>query len=65
MFKKSMLKFALIKVAALHKKWWKYGSRECVLLTVSYHLYCLRLSKDWSILHHGSVGRVQNMTKEY
>ena len=33
---------------------------ECVPLTISYHLYFLRASKIWSMLHHGSMGRVQN-----
>ena len=30
--------------------------QECVPLTISYHLYFLRISKVWSMLHHGSVG---------
>ena len=33
---------------------------ECVPLTISYHLYILRISKVSSILHHGSVGRVHS-----
>ena len=32
---------------------------ECITLTISYHLYFLRISKAWSKLHRGSVGRVQ------
>ena len=31
---------------------------ECIPLTISYHLYFLRISKVWKMLHHGSVGRV-------
>ena len=30
-----------------------------LLVPISYHLYFLRISKVWSKLHHGSVGRVQ------
>ena len=30
------------------------------LLTISYHLYFLRISKVCNMLHHGSVGRAQN-----
>ena len=33
---------------------------ECVLLTICFHLYCLRISKGWSMLHHRSVGQVQS-----
>ena len=39
---------------------------ECVLqfllqlYTVFYYLYFLRISKLWSMLHHGSAGRVQS-----
>ena len=33
---------------------------ECVPLIICYHLYFLRVSKVWSMLHHGSVGRVQS-----
>ena len=29
-------------------------------MTISDQLYLLRLSKVWSMLHHGSAGRVQN-----
>ena len=32
---------------------------ECVPLTISFHLYFLRTSKIWSMLHHGLVGQVQ------
>ena len=37
---------------------------EYVPLTTSYHLYFLRISKVWRMLHHGSVGefRVINAT---
>ena len=38
----------------------KYNTKKCVSLTISYHQYFLRISKDWSMLHHGSVGRVQS-----
>ena len=31
----------------------------CIPLAISDQLYFLRLSKVWSMLHHGSVGRVQ------
>ena len=36
--------------------------KECVPLTVSYHLYLLCISKVWSMLHHSSWGkfRVKN-----
>lgn len=33
--------------------------KECFPPTISYHLYYLRISKVWSMLHHKSVGRVQ------
>ena len=33
---------------------------ECVPLAISFHLYFLRISKVWSMLHHGSVGQVQS-----
>ena len=33
---------------------------ECVALTISFHLYFLRISKVWSMLHDGSVGQVQS-----
>ena len=33
---------------------------ERVPLKISYHLYFLHISNVWSILHHGSVGRVQS-----
>ena len=36
---------------------------ECVPLTISFQLYFLRISKVWSMLHHGSMGQVQS--KEY
>ena len=36
---------------------------ECVPLTISHHLYFLRISKVSSMLLHGSVGRVHS--KEY
>ena len=38
--------------------------KECVPLTVSYHLYFLCISKVWSMLHHRSWGefRVKNAT---
>ena len=36
---------------------------DCVPLTISYHLYFLRISKVWSMLYLGSVGRVQR--KQY
>ena len=29
-------------------------------LIISYHLHFLRISKIWSILHHGSVGQFQS-----
>ena len=35
-------------------------SLECVPLTISYHLYFVRISKVSSMLHHGSVGRVHS-----
>ena len=35
-------------------------SREGVPLTISYHPYLRRISKDCSMLYHGSMGRVQN-----
>ena len=33
---------------------------EKVPLTISYHLYFLRISKVWGMLHHGSMRRVQS-----
>ena len=33
---------------------------ECVPLTISFHLYFLRISRVWSMLHHGSMGQVQS-----
>ena len=37
---------------------------RCIPLTICYHLYFLRISKIWNILHHRSVGefRVKNAT---
>ena len=32
--------------------------KECVPQTISYHLYILRITKVWSLSHHGSVVRV-------
>ena len=32
---------------------------ECVPLAIFYHLSFLRISKVWSMVHHGSVGWVQ------
>ena len=32
---------------------------ECVPLKIFHHLYFLRISKVWNMLHHRSVGRVQ------
>ena len=32
---------------------------ECVTLAISFHLYFLRISKGWSMLHHRSVWQVQ------
>ena len=29
-------------------------------MTISFHLYILRISKVWNMLHHGSVGQVQS-----
>ena len=34
-------------------------TNKCVPLTISYHLYFLRISEVWSILHHGSVRQSQ------
>ena len=54
-----------------HAFWWLcyYGNLclvvrkiawyKCVPLAISYRLYFLSTSKDWSMLHHGSVGCVQ------
>ena len=36
------------------------ATKKCVPLTISFHLYFLRISKVWSMLHHGSVGQVQS-----
>ena len=33
---------------------------ERVPLTISFHLYFLRIPKVWSMLHHGLVGQVEN-----
>ena len=35
---------------------YQIAQHECVPLTTSYHLYFLRISKVWSMLHHLSVG---------
>ena len=37
---------------------------EVCFLAISNQLYYLRLSKVWSMLHYGSVGRVQNQNNE-
>ena len=34
--------------------------QECVQLTISFHLYFLRVSKVWSMLHHGSLERIHS-----
>ena len=39
---------------------WNNCIKECVPLTIFYHLHFLRISKVWSMLHYGSIGRVQN-----
>ena len=43
---------------------YKYFILKCFPLAISNQLYFLRLSKVWSMLHYGSVGRVQNQNKE-
>ena len=54
------------------QKFWKITQSNCfkrktikeyVLVTISYHLYCLSISKVCSMLHHGLVGRVHS--REY
>ena len=44
-------------------KWGKQETLECVPLTISYHLHFPRISKVWSMFHHGSLGQV--LSKEY
>ena len=51
-------------------KWWlhcltseskeRFFVNECVPLTISYHLYFLRISKVSSMLHHGSMGQAHS-----
>ena len=33
---------------------------KCVPLTISYHLYFLSICNVWSMLHHGSIERIQS-----
>ena len=39
---------------------WRIQYKQCVPLTIFYHLYFLGISKVSSMLHHGSVGRVHS-----
>ena len=50
-----------VKFVALVLFWyWKKKWYEYFPLTISDHLYFHRTSEVWSMLHHGSVGRIQS-----
>ena len=53
-----ILSFYVIKLKTQNNS--KINLKYCVLLEISYQLYFLHISQVWSMLHDGSVGRVQS-----